>query len=550
MSRQGGISSVISNSYKCFARLSNKVGEGSEEQNIGLVEIAKNYSDDSSGAWRNSGYATGNTTLGKGLITKTDIVGKKLSEVRLLFACTYNGTLGAGGAIISNAKGVTVPGLSIIATSGAAPFSGALYLNIVGDDLASVALATDSDGTVISDSTDHNIAVYVDGPSKSAYTFIDGKHEKQFLGSITKDTTFTSEWCLLMEHSLSSSTATSNANKVKNLHIFEFDSTPVNILDFVREIHRNPSIPCHVCPIPTKKELIIGCVGQSNEFTTSETSKRNKNDGRGTPMVNSFGSPNWWPSVAKTLGNNGYAPYIKTHAVGGSSLVISWCGQCRTWESGIEILRGSYVLSDSAIWKSTNTSSITATDAPTGTSNITTSDGIAWTYLGTPSAEDVDRHVYDSSSSRFDPNGYIANVKNHATSISGVESLVYISIGQTDINLETSRLEYATGMENVARYLAQYATFVLCGYTISAGATDDVYADAYLIPAISDALTNMSDLDNVLTGVNLRQELGTLTVSTTTNELGIWDSSYHANLYTLKKCGDLIGERIIEVISP
>lgn len=560
----GGVTKAATAGFVVNTKSTNAVFEHPLNQQVGLGEIiqdnaslriAAGYTDNATGPWRTAGWFQGTAGTFKGGILEADVSGVPLSNLRLLLSCTLNETLGVGGYVFGCARAAaSLPGFRVDLVPDVGDIQGTCRILLVYDDLTQATLSCDLADAKLADGSDHTYSVYFDGPNGSIYTFFDGKPARSFVHGIKKAITVSTEIALCMEHG--NSGAFSSAVKIKNLHAYKFTSAPLNLNAIVSAIHASPTIPCRVMPEYASSEIHICCVGQSNENSTLQSFKKDNNPENGIPlstdMVVSTGAANanWWPSTAKKLGKSGINAHIGRTAVGGTSAAVSWAGLCRTWANGLSVNRGSYMLSDGGIWRANNTSAITATTAPTGTSNVTTADGIAWVYLGVPTAEDVAGHVYDSTSARFDPNGYIAAVKTFCDEATALSKQVYVcvSIGQTDIALQTTRAAYGEAIENISRYLSQYATKILVGYTCSNGAANDAWATSDLIPGIADAMAAMSDLTNVVDGVNLLTELGTLSTSVSEWTTGLWDSD-HMNMRTFRVAGEEWADRIAEVLT-
>lgn len=269
---------------------------------------------------------------------------------------------------------------------------------------------------------------------------------------------------------------------------------------------------------------VLSCViGQSNEQGFGEVG--NVNVGFGAPSRDPV-APNgqtakrsMWPYLAQLMGARGTWLSVYNTAVGSTSIAESWTGHCRTWASGMSVIAGSYVLSDGKLWRVTNDGSAaqyTCTVAPTGTANVTTADvptNIPWTYIGSPGAADVDGHVYSDGETHFDPLGYMAAMAEGLSSAVGYnEKWVFLSIGQGDASLETSRTVYGQGIISAVNYaLSSGADKVFIGFTCYSGA--DAWYTSDLLPGRQDALDYFANDSRVKEGANLREALGVLDVS-------------------------------------
>lgn len=269
---------------------------------------------------------------------------------------------------------------------------------------------------------------------------------------------------------------------------------------------------------------VLACIiGQSNEQGSGQVG--NVNVGFGAPLRDPVG-PNgiaarrsMWPYLSQLLGKQGIWLHVYNAAVGSTSISASWTGHCQTWANGLKVIAGSYVLSGGKLWRVKDDASAaqyTCTVAPTGAADITTADAptnIPWAHLGAPGAADVAGHVYAQGETRFDPKGHLATMAAGLTSAVGYnEKWAFLSIGQGDASLSTTRTVFGQGIISAVNYaLASGADKVFIGFTCYSGA--DAWYTSDLLPARQDALTYFASDARVKAGANLRESLGVLTVS-------------------------------------
>lgn len=283
------------------------------------------------------------------------------------------------------------------------------------------------------------------------------------------------------------------------------------------------------------KRIIASLVGQSNENGNGILPDRTS--GYGCPLRDPVG-PNgttkrsMWPYLADLAGKRGTWLNIYNTAVGSTSITASWCGQIKTWTSGIIAAKGLWLLSSGGLWQC-NLAAGTLTSStiqPTGTSNTTGTDGVPWVYIGVPGGADLDGTVCTSTHARWDPNGYIAAALAGLTNSVGYDQKwMFLGIGQTDKTLTTGRTNYAQGIINVTDFFLSQSVKVALGFTVySATSGCEAYYQSDLLPGYGDALTHYSDNSNVVAGANLRTALGVLTVTPASGP-GLQSDSLHMN---------------------
>lgn len=285
-------------------------------------------------------------------------------------------------------------------------------------------------------------------------------------------------------------------------------------------------------------KILIGILGQSNEQGPSGGGV-SISSGAGSPVsdpIAPYGGPNSaWPHLASLAGKRGDWLTFRNHARGATNLCDSWVGRARDYVFGMLVVSGSYVIASGSIYKAVGVVGgvyvlNVAPNIGVGTSGLT-----SWTNLGAVTAEDVDGAVYSEDSPRFDPNGLLYNLLYDISKATGYEvKAIFVSIGQSDKTLSSTRLQYASAMQSVANLFTRRGIHVFLGFT-NYGATDglDAYFTNYLMPARLDALAALSGNPYVKAGADLRTALGILpvapTVTTDGKLMGLQADLLHMN---------------------
>ena len=280
---------------------------------------------------------------------------------------------------------------------------------------------------------------------------------------------------------------------------------------------------------------LISVVGQSNELGSGPTGSKSRTSGYGAPYIDKS-TRGWWPACIEAMGRRGVWLDVENTAIGSTSLCDSWVGRCRTWANGMTVTRGSYVLSGGGLWRC-NMAAGTAgasTTAPTGTTDTTGADSVPWVYVGAPGGGDASGTVYAYGSPRYDPNGYIAAALAALANRPGYDAKgVYISIGQGDHTVSSTRAQYSAAMQSVANHVAGFGYVCWLGVTCGMSGVDSptiTARDATMTGVIQagqqDALSALSGNGLVRAGADLRAVLGVPTataVDTTLNAVNNTD---------------------------
>lgn len=290
------------------------------------------------------------------------------------------------------------------------------------------------------------------------------------------------------------------------------------------------------------RNVFVAVIGQSNEAGSGVTP--NVNVGFGAPLRDpvlpggTTGKRSMWPYLAQLLGKRGVWAHFHNTAVGSTSIAESWCGHCRTWQSGMKVIAGSYALSGGKLWRVKDDGSAnlyTCTVAPAGTADVTTADAptnIPWAYLGTPGVKDVDGYVYAEGDANFNPRGLFTPVATGLSAATGYdEKWAFISLGQADASASNPRAVYKQGLINAANYALNHgADKVFVGFTVySGGAGHDAWYSSDLIPGRQDALDSLVGTAKVKAGANLRASLGVLPINPALPTPGLQSDFAHMN---------------------
>lgn len=280
---------------------------------------------------------------------------------------------------------------------------------------------------------------------------------------------------------------------------------------------------------------LISLCGQSNELGSGPAGSKSRTAGMSAPLIDS-GNRSWWPSAVEAMGRRGHWLDVVNTAVGSTSLCDSWAGRCRAWDSGMVVVRGSYILSGGGLWRCNAAagSAPASTVAPTGTTDTTGADSVPWVYVGVPGTSDTADTVYTSSSARYDPNGYIAAALAGLTNRPGYDAKgVYVSIGQTDHTVGSTRAQYGAAMQALAQHVTSLGHVCWLGVTCGMSGVDAptiAARDATMTGVIQagqrDALAALSANALVRAGADLRTALGVPTataVDTTRNAVNNTD---------------------------
>lgn len=281
--------------------------------------------------------------------------------------------------------------------------------------------------------------------------------------------------------------------------------------------------------------VLASVIGQSNEMGSGDIPDRNW-----TGFGNPFYSINrgWWVKLSENLGRSGIFLDLNNTAIGSTSLANYWVGILRNWTSGTPIQYGTYISASNNIYKCVSASSFVSnsTIIPSGSNDIITSDNISWRFISSANSYDNIGTVYDKNDQRFDPNNILTTIKNYfdSKSFGYDEKWLFISIGQTDKTMSTTKEQYKQSIINAVEYLKDSVDKIFIGFTCYGATADlDNYFIDNLIPGYEESLEYFSGDAKIKRGVNLRYELGILPVSPILNSPGLKSDQLHMNDYAL-----------------
>lgn len=295
---------------------------------------------------------------------------------------------------------------------------------------------------------------------------------------------------------------------------------------------------------------LISIVGQSNEAGGGPVNSRSIVGGLGAPYMSA--ARGYWSSCSEAMALRGKWLSVSNTAVASTSLCDSWVGRCRSWASGMVVGRGSYCLSAGGLWRCAYPAGTygASTVAPTGTSDTTGADSVPWVYVGVAGAGDTNGTIYTNGSARYDPNGYIAAALAALSDKPGYDAKgVYVSIGQSDHTVVSTRDQYAAAMQAVADHVTSLGYVCWLGVTCGMSGVDaptiaarDATMTGIIQAGQQDALAALSGNPLVIAGADLRAALGVPTataIDTTKNAVN--NSDYlHLTSATYDQAGAFI----------
>lgn len=291
--------------------------------------------------------------------------------------------------------------------------------------------------------------------------------------------------------------------------------------------------------------FLMSIVGQSNERGSGPVGSKDRVAGVGAPHIDII-EGSWWPTLAQKMGARGVWLSVINTARGGTSITDQWVGRVRTWQSGLVVAAGSYVIQSGSVYRKIGTDVQTSTTTPT---TGTGADGITWTFVRSVTAEDINGSTYSSTSDLFDPNGYISNALEAITDKPGYDRTgVSISIGQTDESVDSTKDQYRDAMVTISNYLTSFGHTVFLGMTcyIAGDPSKETFFQDVLLPGRLEALELLADNPLVKPGVNLRTELGVLTAGVSDTTVGLQADNYHLTSAAYRAAGGLYNQLLQE----
>jgi hypothetical protein len=316
-----------------------------------------------------------------------------------------------------------------------------------------------SNSVAVVDGTEHSVMFAVDAVTKVTAIYIDGVLDSTFLNSNLIGST-TSAYNFVVGGA-SVTTTSSTAMQIRYVHGLTFTGgLPTNLGIIAAKLKSFPRYPLLSTDLDFSlgRKRVVAIVGQSNESGAATTFRKTNLYGCPNADITSVTGGSWWPLMAEALfaKTSAYTYVLHYTAKGSTSIVANWCG--------------------------------TSTGTNTGT-------------------------VYSKADAGFDPNNYL---RTSATSVKVLldaaigfdEKWVFLSIGQQDASLNTTRAQFALGYQNVIDYLLSNGYKVAVGFTFYAPVYDTWYSTIGNL-AIADVLTYYTGNQNVISGANLYATLGT-----------------------------------------
>jgi len=274
------------------------------------------------------------------------------------------------------------------------------------------------------------------------------------------------------------------------------------------------------------------------------------NLGRGTPIKDPTlpkgqNYRSLFPSIARECGKRGINIAVQNHAVGATALAKDWCGLMIPWFRGLLAKSPIYVISNGGVWKA-NTGGSVSTVAPSGTSNITGSDGVPWIYIRPATSADSTRRVLTHNEPLFDPNGLVKSFGNAAPATTGKKILIIIFGTTAASNIQDGfeiADDFRAGHISVTNYaLSVGFDEIYFGYNAFYAPVESISPD--LVAAQNVALAHFSGNPKVKRGVNFREEMGKLPTTTDNRVIGLHDG-LHMTDAAYEKAGQLWAECIL-----
>ena len=484
--------------------------------------------------WANAGYLSTGTGTGLGASIAANKSSFDLATQSVILGFVINMAQPAGNpALMGNADAATRRGIYLGART-----DGKLRILVNTSDGLVAALAIPT--PIVFDGTDHHVVVAFDSTTRSIFVFIDGRFVAVYPNYWTGNTAGIVDTFNIGGGGGIISALSTTAYKLHSFHMIVLTGgVPSNLGQVARKLYEAPGTAVPESSILPTKKTVLAVVGpgQSNEVGSGLWLSSNSDYGYplSDPVApNGAASRSMWPLLSDKLGQRGvWADFLNT-AKGSTSATSSWCGHIRTWATNLAVGRGSYVLSDGALWRANLAEAVvvTSTVAPTGTANVTTSDTIPWVYVGAPLGYEVNGYVMKDGDRGFDPNGYFAAAVAAAAArgTGYTEKWALISIGQGDRTMNAPRAAYKQALINATQFWLTRGFRVALGFTCYAGtAGAEAWYQSDLLPGYADALAFFAGNANVAAGANLRTALGVLPVTPNAGIPGLKSDQLHMN---------------------
>lgn len=403
------------------------------------------------------------------------------------------------------------------------------------------AVIVDSVATVC-DGTDHDVVVAIDGPKGTVYLYIDGKLDSTFRNVFSGSTSSgAANW--RFGNSQGSGATTIAASFYGRFHFLKWrGGLPFGLGLAAQKLRANPvyTLTERDFTQPTKSMLVAIGPGQSNEVgfgnqcASSGLYAAPQNDPLYAIPGRFGGVRSMWPDLANMLAQRGVWADFRNTAVGSTSIIHCWAGVLRAWANNMLVTRGTYVLAGGNIYKNvTGTKTAVTVDVstaqPTGTAaEQTGGDSITWAYMGAARVQDVAGYIYPHTDAYFDPNGLFADMLTALNQGGYDEKWAFVSIGQGDKTMSTTRTEFALGYRRATDFFLANGIKVALGFTCYAGTSGaEAWYQSDLLPGYADALAFYHGNANVIPGANLRTALGVLSVGVSGDAVGLQGDALH-----------------------
>lgn len=480
------------------------------------------YADDGAGPWSTSGYLK--TVAGTDKYAQLAGAAMQVDHDKHSVLIAFQANL---------ANNTTDP-VTLLAWGTSGGNTKGIYLSKSGSKTLRVGINKGAGGSslffsskAIADAADHTIILLITN-KHDVHLFIDSDIPdttklNAFTGSVVTDPAVQFAIGGVPDAALSGGGSVDTL--IKNLHALRWEGAPpINTPQIIRRLLRTPGDVLRktevMCQATETRLLVV--VGQSNEQGAGETKDQVVSYGpplRDPILPSTSALRSMWPGFVEAMARDRRIwTKVFNAAIGGTAATDNWCGCIRTWQANIFATNGLYVLSGGGIWKSAQPTSgasayVVSTVAPIGTADTTGADGIAWTYLGVPTAADVPG-VLAEGHARFDPRGMLAAAMAGLSNLAD-QKWVLIQFGQNDSLCVKSQGEFAAAYRNMANYfIAHGADKVSLGISCYNSPGIDVVYQSTLIPAVEGLLAEFAGNPKVVRGANLRTALGVLPTAT------------------------------------
>lgn len=245
------------------------------------------------------------------------------------------------------------------------------------------------------------------------------------------------------------------------------------------------------------------------------------------------GASNWFGTTWTLLGERiaaerGHVVHVRNGAVGGTSLIDHWVGQCTTWRSNSNLFgvnQGTWNLptvDNGKVYCAQNTGDNGLTEpSPWGTvDGANTANGAVNFKCFPKTSADTNGHVYLPGEQGYDPRGYIARIKGIISAApTGMDKYFLLMSGhQADLGGSRSRTPEIVAqakinfIEDMKLKFPQLIIYVGLTFYWDTAFEGNPYFRSYsliLDPAIQLVLNHYANDPQVFPGGNMFKSLGT-----------------------------------------